>query len=541
MQDSMGKNLLLTVLTLLGVLFGPASATQRGPLANDGKSGLYTRSIDDVLRLSDDQVDLATAALIVSEHWSDMVAGRKYLATLDEMAMEIRERLRRLKLRPNQKAIPVINNYLFEELGFAPITEADDPNDLFLHSVLDKKRGYCLSLSVLYLAIGERLGMPLYGVVVPGHFFVRYQSGQVRFNIETTSKGAIVSDEHYIHKFKVPEAEADNVYMKNLTKTQTLGCFFNNLGSVYNNIGNLQMAQLALERAVQINPTLSEPRANLGNIYLKMGRVDDAIRQYQTALQTNSKDPNNHYNLGNAYLEKGWLNYAVSEYRQSLELDPNIVDAYKNLATVYCKQQRYTEALSQLRQALALAPANPGVYKQFGEVYYQAGNYEQALAEFQKAISIKPDLADASCGLGACYNKLGMVEQEIEAYKKALTVKPDMLLALMNLGNAYFVRKDYDAAIEQYNKAVKVKPNDSRIYYNIGSAYSNKGNFEQAVTAYSKAVEIDAKMGDAHYGLAYGFCMLKKYDLAWKHINIAGDLGVQVSKELFEAIKNKLQ
>jgi tetratricopeptide (TPR) repeat protein len=541
MQGSIGKNLLLAVLIILGVLSSPVSADEHWQLANDGKSGLYVKSIDEVLRLSDDDIDLATAALIISEGWSDVVPGRRYLATLDEMAQEINERLQRLRLRPSYKAIPVINKYLFEELGFAPISQADDPNDLFLHSVLDKRRGYCLSLSVLYLAIGERLGMPLYGVVVPGHFFVRFQSGQTHLNIETTSKGAFVLDEHYIKKFKVPEGDGDSVYMKNLTKIQTLGCLFNNLGNIYYDMGNLQKALSTLEKAVQINPALSESRASLGNVYMKMGRLDEAIAQYQTALRIHPKDPNTHNNLGNAYLEKDWLNYAVPEYRQSLQLDPNFIAAHKNLAIAYCKQKRYAEASSQLKQAMELAPRDPGLFRQLGEVYYQAGNYEEAIAQFREALAVKPDFAEASYELGTCYNKLNMVAEEIEAYRKALAIKPDMSPALISLGNAYFGQKDYDAAIEQYNKALKIKPNDSSIHYNIGAAYSNKGNFEQAVAAYSKAVDIDDKMGDAHYGLAYGFYMLKKYDLAWKHINIAVGLGVKVSKEQLEAIRKNIQ
>jgi len=146
---------------------------QYRPLANDGKLGLYARSIEQVLRLSEDEVDLATAALIVSENWSDLVHGRRQLLTLDDMAMEIRDRLQRDGLGLNYQTIPVINKYLFDELGFESIPEANDPNDLFLHTVLDKKRGYCLSLSILYLSLAERLGLPMYGVVVPGHFFVR--------------------------------------------------------------------------------------------------------------------------------------------------------------------------------------------------------------------------------------------------------------------------------------------------------------------------------------------------------------------------------
>ena len=511
------------------------------PLANEGKNGLYARSIEQVLRLDEDEVDLATAALIISEQWSDIVHGRRYISELDDMALEIRARLKAKGLKVNYKAIAVINEYLFESQGFESVPEANDPNDLFLHSVLDRKRGYCLSLSILYLSLGERLGLPLYGVVVPGHFFVRYDDGQrVRFNIETTSEGRYADDEHYIHKFKVPEGYDDSIYMVNLNKMQTLGCLFNNLGNSYSDIGNTEQALVALERAVEINPSLSESRANLGNIYLKKGQIKDAIYEYQAALEINPSDAKTHNNLGNAYTKRGWLNDAISQYHQSLELDPNFVDAYKNLAAAYCKKQMFERARSVLKQAIILEPKNSSLYSQLGDVYSQMGDYEEAIFRYKKALKIKPDLAEANYGLAICYNKLGLVDDEIRAYKKTLAVEPDMVAALANLGNAYFAKQKYDAAIEQYKKAIQIKPNDGMIYYNLGAAYSNKGDYEQAVAEYLRAVEIDPGMADAHNGLAFGFYKLKKYDLAWKHIKIADELGVEIDENLLAAIEDKL-
>lgn len=515
-------------------------ARRHEPLANDRKSGLYARSIEQVLRLRENEVDLATAALIVSEHWSDMVYGRRYLETLDDIALEIRERLRRRRLKADYRAIPVINEYLFGELGFKSISEASDPRDLFLHTVLDKKAGYCLSLSILYLSLGERLGLPLYGVVVPGHFFVRYDDNQMRFNIETTSKGGSAPDEHYINKFKVPRG-SNGIYMKNLNKIQTLGCFFNNLGNSYNAVDNIDSALLALERAVEINPTLSESRANLGNIYLSKGQMTDAINQYREALRINPNDAKTHNNMGNAYVQRDWLNYAVNEYHQSLRLDPDFTDAYKNLAIVYCKQERFQQAIMQLRQAIALKPKDAECYSQLGNVFQQMGNYNQAISEYNKAIKINPKLAEAYYGLGVCYNKLNSVDEEIWGYKRALAVQPDMLAARVNLGNAYFGQKKYIMAIEQYRKAVLIQPGEAMIHYNLGAAYSNSENYKQGVAAYLMAVEINPVNGDAHYGLAFGFYHLKKYDLAWKHIKIAEELGVEVSKDQLNAIKRKLR
>ena len=526
----------ICILALSPVLL----AQRQAPLANEGKAGLYARSIEQVLRLKGDEVDLATAALIISEYWSEMVDGRRYLSDLDNMALEIREMLKQKKLSTDFRAVPVINNYLFGTLGFSSISEASDPNSLFLHTVMDKKQGYCLSMSVLYLAIGERLGLPLYGVVVPGHFFVRYDDGRVRFNIETTSKGGNASDEHYIKKFKVPRLNGRSIYLKNLSKIQTLGCFFNNLGNSYSDIGDMESALLAFERAVEINPTLSESRANLANIYLKKGQVAQAVNEYRAALDINPNDAKTHNNLGNAYTQRGSLGYAVSEYTESIRLDPNFVDGYKNLALVYSKQERYGRAVAELKKAIVLGVEDAGCYSQLGDIYSQMEDYGQAITQYKKALKIKHDFLEAHYGLAICYSKMGMVEEEIWQYQKILAIKPDMLSALVNLGNAYFGQDKYSVAIEHYKKAVLLEPNEPMVYYNLGAAYSNNENYEEAVAAYLKAVEIDPGIGDAHYGLAFGFYQLKKYDLAWKHIKMAQDLGVEVTKDQLNAIKSRL-
>jgi len=533
------KKILLIVICVLFFSAG-TSFCRAEPLANEGKDGLYARSIEQVLRLDDEEVDLATAVLIVSEQWSNVVEGRRYLVNLDDMALEIRSRLEEKGLQKSYKAVAVINEYLFDELGFETISDANDPNDLFLHTVMDKKRGYCLSLSILYLSLGERLGLPLYGVVVPGHFFVRYDDGRVRFNIETTSKGGYADDEHYISKFKVPK-DNSGIYMVNLNKIQTLGCFFNNLGNSYSEIGDTKQAVLALERAVEINPLLAESRINLGNIYLKKDKIADAIREYEEALEIDPGNAKTYNNLGNAYTKRGRLYEAISQYTRSIELDPNFIEAYKNLANVYCEQEKFGQALSQLKQAVTLAPQDPDLYKQLGDVFSRMGEYGKAILQYTKAIDMKRNFAEAYYGLALCYNKLDLTDDEIQTYEKALVIKPDMVAALVGLGNVYFKKQDFDAAIEQYEKAARIMPEDASIHYNLGAAYSNEGKYEQAVAEYRKAVEINPQMGDAHNGLAFVFYRLEKYGLAMRHIKIAEEFGVEISSELLAAIENKLK
>ncbi len=527
---------------LVAVLFASViSAVQclgQEPLANEGLGGLYVRSIGQVLRLEPDEIDIGTAALIVSEQWSDIVAGRRYQQQLDDMALGIRSRVEKKGIKANYKIIGEINDYLFDELGFKAVQKADEADDLFLHSVMDSRRGYCLSLSILYLAMGERLGLPLYGVVVPGHFFVRYDDGRVHFNIETTSKGGTASDEHYIERFKVPRNGKGGIYMSNLDKLQSLGCFFNNLGNVYRDIGDTEMSQLALERAVQINPLLAESLLNLGNIYLEKGRVDDAIYQYQAAVRINSADAKVHCNLGNAYVEKNWVGDAIAEYSQAMRLEPNFVDAYRNIAIAYSKQGLYGDAKGALQGAIERQPGNGGLYSSLGDVYAQSGECEKAVSLYKRALGLKRNLAEAYRGLGLCYNKLGSSQAGIEAYKKALRIKPDMTEAMVGLGNVYFAKQQYNKALEYYGKAAELKSRDAAIQYNIGAAYLNTGKYDRAVSAYNRAIGIEPKMGDAYLGLAYAYYNLKRFEPALENVQKAGALGVEVDEKLIEAIKD---
>ncbi len=511
------------------------------PLANENTDGLYVKSIEQTLRLEPDEVDLGTAALIVAEEWSELVHGRRYQQKLDDMAYEIRDRIEKEGLQNSYKAVQVINDYLFNELGYESVKEATDANDLFLHSVMDRKKGYCLSLSILYLALGERLGLPLYGVVVPGHFFVRYDKGPVRFNIETTGKGGYANDEHYITRFNVPDNDHDSIYMQNLNKMQSLGCLFNNLGNVYSDEGNIDAALKALENAVRINPSLAESRTNLGNMYLQKGRIDDAVYNYRQALSINPDDAKTYNNLGNAYLEREWFNEAIGAYTKSLTLDNNSVEARMNIATAYSKLGLAEKAAVFLREAISMQPRKSTLYSQLGGVYYNAGKYDKAMKEYKRALHINYNDAEAHYGMGLCYNKLDMVKNEIISYKNALAAKPDMVEALANLGNAYFVQEKYDKAVKQYEKAVALAPDDHTLYYNLGAAYTNEKMFKKSVAGYLKAVELNPDMGDAHNGLAYAFYKLKNYPEAYKHILRAAQLGVQVDQKLLKTIERKMR
>jgi len=553
LRGVMKKSLLIAAFILLGIISNSLGQYRR--LANVGKYGLDAREFEQILRMNDADVDIATAALILSERWSDDVQGLYYRDKIDEMTSEILDRLEQSRTPINHQAVAVINKYLFEEMGFRSIASADNPEDLFIDSVIEKKRGYCLSLSVLYLSIAERLGLRIYGVVVPGHFFVRYDDGQTRFNIETTSGGKWAADEHYINKFKVPIYNGDSMYMRNLSNHETLGCYLNNLGNSYHIVDDIDTATDILEKAVRINPALAESRNNLGNMYLQKGLVQEAIRQYETALEINPNDSKSHNNLGNAFYRKGLTKKAIGQYKLAIELDPNSVDAYKNLASAYLQIENFKMALTYIKKAEILEPKNGGVYVIAGSIYAKMGQNDLAIQKLIKALVLDPDSIDSYLAIAVAYKNLGNEEGAIEAYRNALEIDSNSFVALANLGNIYFENKGYDKAQEYYEKAVSINPGDSRLHYNLGATHLNNESYEEAIESLEASIKIEKKnvrarggsfsemkgTAAAHHGLAFCYYKTGEYELANEHLFKADKFGYEIQSDLERAIKQKLK
>ncbi|HET8860910.1 transglutaminase-like domain-containing protein [Marivirga sp.] len=96
-------------------------------------------------------------------------------------------------LHPYDK-IKIINGALFTKLKFRANTKNfHSPNNSFLKSVLESKKGNPISLSVVYMLVAEKLGLPIYGVNLPNLFIITYKSDEVQFYVNAFNRGLIFS------------------------------------------------------------------------------------------------------------------------------------------------------------------------------------------------------------------------------------------------------------------------------------------------------------------------------------------------------------
>jgi regulator of sirC expression with transglutaminase-like and TPR domain len=113
----------------------------------------------------DDEIDLAAAALLIAERDYEGLDVARYLGRLDELAEASRRR---------GPGIAGVRATLFDDLGFRGNSkEYGDARNSFLNDVLDRRTGIPITLSVVMMEVGWRLGLAMEGIGYPGHFLIR--------------------------------------------------------------------------------------------------------------------------------------------------------------------------------------------------------------------------------------------------------------------------------------------------------------------------------------------------------------------------------
>ena len=193
---------------------------------------------------------------------------------LEEM-LDLAEKRAQGKSGPGR--IDSLNRLIFEELGFEREVEDDSIEFMLLPNVINNKKGSCLGLAALYLVLAERLDIQIRGVLVPRHFFLRYQQR----NIELLRKGAAMPDEWYRKTWQVPRGAS--AYMRALTETELLAVFRFNLGNAYRMKGEYDRAEKIYRWVIASFPDFAEAHANLGLVLQLQKKFKPAEEAYLKA------------------------------------------------------------------------------------------------------------------------------------------------------------------------------------------------------------------------------------------------------------------
>jgi len=227
----------------------------------------------------DDEIDLAKAALWIAQAEYPDLDPAVSLKRLDWMAAALGDRLP--AERYPLKLVQTINQYLFEELGFDG-NQADyyDPRNSFLNEVLERRTGIPLTLSMVYLALAERLQFPMVGVGMPGHFIIRPRVAEMELYVDPFHQGEILFKEdcerllEQVYQRPVSLTEA---MLPEVTPRQCLVRMLTNLKMIYLKQSNFGKAVSSVEGLLILVPDAPRELRDRGLLLYELERWQAAI------------------------------------------------------------------------------------------------------------------------------------------------------------------------------------------------------------------------------------------------------------------------
>ena len=239
------------------------------------------------------EVQLATGALLIAQSEYRELNIEDYLHQLDEMADVVRERIQETTLP--EEHIAELNRYLFQEKGFTGNTENYYAlGNNFLNFVLDKKTGIPITLGVVYIEVGRRAGLPLVGVNFPGHFLVRYQREHLDILLDVFENGSLMYEDSLQAKLQETlgdSASLESSMLAEATDKEILARILRNLTRAYTLLENYEKALTAAERITWLLPNIAADYRLLGYLHYKNHKYSESIAAFETYLRLAETPP----------------------------------------------------------------------------------------------------------------------------------------------------------------------------------------------------------------------------------------------------------
>jgi regulator of sirC expression with transglutaminase-like and TPR domain len=236
---------------------------------------------------AEERLDLVRAALAIASSDYPNLDAADYLSRIDRLAMEVAERVG--GERDVYRSIAGLNEILFRCHGYrGNRAEYFDPKNSFLNEVMERKKGIPIILSVLYMEVAQRIGLPLHGVGFPGHFLVKYTGNPQEIVIDPFNGGEIqatASLENLLRRLYGGRAMLHPDLLQPVTKKQILRRMLNNLKLIYLGANDFLRGLSMLDRLLILEPDSAEDLRDRGTVFLKLECFQHALDDFQNYLR----------------------------------------------------------------------------------------------------------------------------------------------------------------------------------------------------------------------------------------------------------------
>lgn len=237
----------------------------------------------------EEQIPLFEAALSIGQDDDPSLDLTACQLEIDKLAARLRRRLP-ADIAPIPK-LRLLNNFFYHELGFAGnLNDYYDPNNSYLHKVLETRRGIPISLAVIYMELAQQIGLDVKGISFPGHFLMKLsvKNGDIildPFNGASLSREEIEErlEPFFIHG-RSPDDPPLASYLEDASSHSILVRMLRNLKALFAEHPHWEQFLNVQQRLVRLLPDEAGERRDRGLAYAQLDCPQAALQDLEAYL-----------------------------------------------------------------------------------------------------------------------------------------------------------------------------------------------------------------------------------------------------------------
>ena len=255
-------------------------------------------------------------------------------------------------------------------------------------------------------------------------------------------------------------------------------------------LGNLSVAQSALERYTDGHPDSWRAQYQLGYVYFRLHQIQPSVVRICKSLVVHDGFAESHKILAFDLNILGHPDRAIIELERAIKIDPASAESHYELGRIDYEQGIYVQAINHLERAKTLAPEFVKVYHNLGLAYAAVSDNSKAVANFEEALA-----------------------------RNRQQSKPSAW-PMIDYGTFFNLQGDFDKARAMLLAAIATDPKWDQAFSELSKAERGLGETTASIAALQRAIALNGSKPEYHYVLAQLYKQTKRFADAQEELTL---------------------
>jgi tetratricopeptide (TPR) repeat protein len=222
-------------------------------------------------------------------------------------------------------------------------------------------------------------------------------------------------------KYKLSRPPLEDSSLNAVAELNALGTEILKRGVMLEGAGRIEESIAEHERALEVNPQLTQAHINLIQLYGRTGRFEKAEKHYRDVVAINPNLADSHYNYGVMLAGQERYAEAAQAFYRSLQIDQFNAEAHHNYAAMIEREGRLDEAAEHFRKAIENRPGHRLAHFHLGRILVHQNKLAEAIEHFHQTLTPEDEQTPRfTYALGATYVRAGEKQKGIQYLREAL-------------------------------------------------------------------------------------------------------------------------